>query len=269
MLNPLHPIATEIDSPILFRTVKPDVYEQTLEHGSIWLRSDAYYRTIEDEARRDMGEGFSAGTTTVPLRLPFTSDDGQVHEMLLGGSGNAGQFLQPHYILSMHGSSITDTQREMFGGCTLGIRSPGQLAKELFESAEALVPVTEWVCAQVMYLRPAFTLTRIPLGGAPIQLGSNTFLSTCGRNVLWKDPVLPFIEQDEWRIVIFVNHYLNDDPMEPLKLKVDAVNFYPYLKSTKTVDHAVDGATRFGWIGSLVMSIFRLFNRARRFLQNS
>ncbi len=230
MLNPLNPIAAEMDSPILFRTVNFEVYEQTLTRGSIWLRSDAYYRALEDEVRRDTGEGFSAGTTSLPLRIPLTSDDGNVQEMLLSGSGKTGQFLKPHYIMSMHGSSISVVEREKFGGYTLGIRSPGQLSNELSEKAEAHVSVVEWVCAQVMYLRPALTLTRCPLGGAPIQLGSDTFLSTCGRNALWKDPVSPFIEQDEWRLVIFVDHYLNGDPMAPLKLNVDASNFYRYLE---------------------------------------
>ena len=81
--------------------------------------------------------------------------------------------------------------------------------------------------------------------GSSIQLGSDTFLSTCGRNAFWKDPVSPFIEQDEWRIVIFVNRYLNNDPMAPLKINVDVANFYPYLEPPQMAIRAADGATTF------------------------
>ena len=39
---------------------------------------------------------------------------------------------------------------------------------------------------------------------------------------------MPFIEQDEWRIVIFTEGYLEGDPMAALKINVEPSHFYAY-----------------------------------------
>jgi hypothetical protein len=54
------------------------------------------------------------------------------------------------------------------------------------------------------------------------------YLDPLNTDVLRKQPIRPFIEQDEWRIVIFTEGYLNDDPHAPLQIQVDPSHFYPY-----------------------------------------
>jgi hypothetical protein len=39
---------------------------------------------------------------------------------------------------------------------------------------------------------------------------------------------MPFIAQDEWRIVVLTGGYLADDTDAPIKINVDTSNFYPY-----------------------------------------
>ncbi len=61
-------------------------------------------------------------------------------------------------------------------------------------------------------------------------IGGNppVYLNPLNTDVLRKRPIVPFIEQDEWRIVILTNGYLGDDPNAPLQLNVDPSNFYAY-----------------------------------------
>ena len=40
-------VTTKLDEPILFRTVKNDVYPHTLSGGSIWLRTNVFYQELE------------------------------------------------------------------------------------------------------------------------------------------------------------------------------------------------------------------------------
>ena len=66
---------------------------------------------------------------------------------------------------------------------------------------------------------------------AAIKLDGNpaVAIKSINTDVLRKEPVEPFIFQDEWRIAIFSSGYLNDDPNEPLKINVDPNNFYEYI----------------------------------------
>src|SRR5687767_4472029 len=99
-------VSSDLDEPIIFRTTTSAISQATLATGSLWLRSDHYYRTIEDTARKDDAEGFNGSKLVVPLRI--ASHNGptiQIH-----GDGQIGQQIVPHYILSMHGSSISEDQ---------------------------------------------------------------------------------------------------------------------------------------------------------------
>jgi hypothetical protein len=68
-------------------------------------------------------------------------------------------------------------------------------------------------------------------GAAAIDLSGDgpLFLKSINTSVLRKEPVLPFIEQDEWRIVVFTDGYLNNDPLTPPDINVDPGHFYDYL----------------------------------------
>ena len=62
-------IEAELDNPILFRTMSSDVYNCTVNEGSIWLRSSEYYQKIEDQARNDDSEGINSAKLIIPLNF--------------------------------------------------------------------------------------------------------------------------------------------------------------------------------------------------------
>ena len=101
-------IKTKLDRPIIFRTCSKEVYEATLSTGSIWLRSSLYYRKTEDVARKDRSEGVNGTAALFPLR--FNPDSAQA--MTLQGPGSIGQEIILHYLMSMHGTSITEATRK-------------------------------------------------------------------------------------------------------------------------------------------------------------
>jgi hypothetical protein len=84
------------------------------------------------------------------------------------------------------------------------------------------------------YQYTALTQSNQPQGAA-ISIGGepNVYLKSINTDVLRKEPVQPFIEQDEWRIVVFTNGYYKNDPMEPLDIFVEPSHFYEYLPSNK------------------------------------
>lgn len=228
MTTPLSHIATDPDHPILFRTMGESVFDSTLATGSIWLRSDLYYREIEDKVRHDLSEGVNSGSTTIPLNLQM---DKAGSSLLIQGNGRVAQAIVPHYILSLHGSSISADQHAGFGGFTIGVKSIKRLAEEIYVRAKEVIGEHMWRFGQVAYQRTAFTVTANPVGTAPIAFGdSGLCLSLANTDVLRKDPVWPFIEQDEWRIVLFVEQYLDNNPDQPLRIAVDPGHFYPYLR---------------------------------------
>ena len=126
-LQPVSEVRVDFDEPILFRTVGAEVYESTLASGSLWLRSDQYFRELEDEVRKDKTEGVNAGQTVVPLRL----EPENAQEIQIDGHGHIGQQLAPHYILSLHGSSISPDQHRAFGRYTFGVKSITKLSAEI------------------------------------------------------------------------------------------------------------------------------------------
>ena len=191
----MNSIQTKLDRPIIFRTVDKTVYDTTLTSGSLWLRSSHYYRHIEDQTRADKSEGINGTQCSFPLHFKPPS----AQALSLEGNGTIGTEIIPHYIISMHGTSITDKVRQEFGGFTMGVSCLADLSAEILFQVSQQLPVTSYRFGQVAYQR--------------------------------KDPVEPFILQDEWRIAIFTQGYLNNDPNEPLKINVDTKHFYEYIKA--------------------------------------
>lgn len=224
---PTAKIKTKFDRPIIFRTCEKVVYESTLKTGSIWMRSSHYYRNIEDIARQDKSEGINGTQALFPLN--FSPDSAQA--LTLTGDGSVGQEIIPHYIMSMHGTSVSEDARKGFGDYTLGIHCIADLAAEILYQASKKLSVHSYRFGQVSYQRTSLCQSYSGPGAA-IKLAGNpsVFIKSINTDVLRKDPVEPFISQDEWRIAIFPTNYLNDDWREPLKLNVDPSHFYPYIE---------------------------------------
>lgn len=216
----------DIDEPILFRTTGNDVYNATIGTGSLWLRSGQYFRELEDKVRSDTNEGVSIGKINIPLS--FEIPDGP--KINIEGEGAIGQEVRPHYILSLHGSSISTTQLRLFGEKTFGIRSLSKLSAEVLLESSKILKDCSCRYGPVAYQYSGFALSYNPIGGSPVKLGGepSLYLKPAHTNILRKEPIIPFIEQDEWRIAIFTENYLNDDPNEPLKINVNPAHFYPY-----------------------------------------
>lgn len=227
MNTPLSPIHTDLGEPILFRTTSKQVYESTLETGSIWLRSDKYYRELEDNVRNDASESGNPGTTSVPLRIATPNGP----EIDIHGPGQVGQFVAPHYLVSLHGSSIAPSERDAFGGHTFGVRSLSRLSAEILYQCSRQIRCVGYRFGHVAYQYAAFAIMLQSNGGAAIQIGDNPahFLNPINTEVLRKRPIKPFIDQDEWRIVVFTDGYIGGDPSVPLKINVEKTHFFPYL----------------------------------------
>lgn len=229
MIRPLSPVSAEFDEPILFRTARQDVYEATLATGSLWLMSDQYFREVEDQARSDLSEGVNASTTIVPIWLkPENGPDFQIQ-----GPGHVGQQIRPHYILSMHGSGISAEQLHAFGGCTFGIGSITKLSAEMLYRCSLILKSTGYRFGQVYYQQATLAQSHKSNGASAIQIGGvpPVYLNPLNTDVLRKQPVAPFIEQDEWRIVVFTEGYLDNDPKVPLQINVAPSHFYPYFRA--------------------------------------
>lgn len=220
------PLLTEYNEPILFRTVCRDVYEPTLRSGSVWLRSDAYYRKIEDAVRQDVSEGANMSLISYPLYIARHN----APQVTIQGSGEIGVAIRPHYIISLHGLSIAKRLVTEFGGHTFGIKSLSRLSAEILYTASQQIRCSGYRFGAVAYQRTSLGLVLGSNGGGAVQLPGNPpcILTATNTDVLRKDPVQPFIDQDEWRIVVFTNGYLNNDAQEPLKVNVSPDHFFPY-----------------------------------------
>jgi len=201
-------------------------YRSSVEEGSIWLRSSVYYREIEDQARKDVSEGINGSTTLLPLHFQPNKGAG----VTIKGSGSIGCEIIDHYIVSLHGISISESVHKGFGGCTFGIKNLDRLSAEILYQVSKQYPVKGYRYGQVAYQHTALSLSLNPSTSAMCLNGEpNEYVKSMNTDVLRKSPVLPFIEQDEWRIVIFLEGSKNLDPMRPIKINVDASNFYEYI----------------------------------------
>jgi hypothetical protein len=210
-----------LHEPLVFRTTSAEVYTKSLT-GSLWLRSGQYYRELEDGIRNDPLEGVSSGTTSVPLTIRVGGTSFRIQ-----GNGSIGQVISPHYLVSFHGTSISAAQRREFGGHTFGVRSLSRLSVDVLFQVSQQIRCSGYCFGQVSYQHTALTLTLFSPGAA-INLGGDPPLSlgALNTNVLRKRPVAPFIEQDEWRIVIFTDGYLGNDAATALKICVARSHFY-------------------------------------------
>jgi len=225
----LNIIKTDLDKPILFRTVDPNVYRPTLDTGSIWLRTSRYYRAIEDKARSDIGEGVNSSSMKLPLN--FKSRTGANVNLLSDGMGKVGTEIIDHYLVSLHGISISESARNEFGGCTMGVVNLDKLAAEILYECSKQIDVKGYRYGPVHYQNTALVRSQHS-NSAVINIGSDTvpeFVKTLPTDVLRKEPVEPFISQDEWRIVIFSNTFISNDFNEPLKINVSPEHFYEYI----------------------------------------
>jgi hypothetical protein len=224
----MNPILTDLDSPLVFRTTNAEVYKPSLASGSLWLRSDHYYRELEDAARNDTLEGFNGAQGGIPMHFPPMFDG---IALTIVGTGSIGQMIVPHYLACFHSTSITEEQRQQFGGHTFGVRNFARLAAEVMYRSSLQVPVSGYRFGQVSYQHSALARQMHPISGAAIRISGKppTHLNPINTDVLRKRPAKPFIDQDEWRIAIFTSGYLNNDPNAPLCVHVDPSHFYPYL----------------------------------------
>lgn len=158
-------IQTKLDRPIIFRTMNKTVYNSTLSNGSIWLRSSHYYRSIENNTRADISEGINSTLCRFPLHFKPKS----AQALSLQGNGSIGTEIVPHYIISMHGTSITDKVREEFGGFTMGVKCIADLSSEVIFQVSKQLPVTSYIFGQVKYQRTALTMS-YNLSSAPLTL---------------------------------------------------------------------------------------------------
>ena len=212
---------------MLFRTTSEEVYKGALDTGSLWLRSDKYYRDLEDKTRSDQSEGANSGTTSLPLNIKMKNGI----PLQIKGDGQIGQLNWPHYLISLHGSSITSAQRAAFGGYTFGVLNFSRLSAEVLFQASRKIKCTGYTYGQIRYQYSAFAQSFHSSGGAAFKIGDNPpcYLNPVDNDVLRKRPIHPFIEQDEWRIVIFTAGYVDNDPTLPLKINVSPKHFYAYM----------------------------------------
>jgi hypothetical protein len=220
-------IESELDSAILFRTTTSEVYKNTMEDGSIWLRSAQYYRELEDKVRNDRHEGVNGARIEFPIKV--MGENGVKSEIIGDGTGSLGQQIIPHYIASFHGVSISKEQHSSFGSYTFGVKSLTKLSAEILFKVSQIVDVTGYRYGPIAYQYTSLVRTQNTSGGI-YKFDDKTTLSAIKTDVLIKRPLEPFISQDEWRIVIFTKGLYKNDPAEPLRINVDTNHFYSYLK---------------------------------------
>lgn len=219
-------IQADINQPILFRTASKVIAEGTTSTGSIWLRSDQYYSDLEDSVRNDTSEGVSHAK----LAMTGTVSNSNGMSVHICGTGSIGQAIRPHYILSLHSLSISTEQRTAFGGHTFGVRNVAKLAAELLYRCSLQLNCRGYRFGAISYRHTALAVTDYQIGSAAIGLGGNppTYVNPIDTDVLRKAPVWPFVEQDEWRIVIFTDGYSDGDASAPVTVNVDPSHFYNY-----------------------------------------
>ncbi|TFH89130.1 hypothetical protein [Vibrio ouci] len=220
-------IKADFDEPFLFRTASKLVCDNTLKNGEIWLRTNLYYQQIEDKARVDNNEGLSSSKIEFPISVK--SDNGVFIDISGDRTGTMGTNVPPHYLISLHGTSISKQQHTDFGGVTFGISSFSVLTKQIIEETSKQIKVLGYQAGPVSYQFTSLVQTE-KRNGAILEITDNPphYLSTVDMTALRKEPILPFIEQDEWRIVVFTNGFIKGDHLAPLKLKVDKNLFYEY-----------------------------------------
>lgn len=217
-------IDTDFDQPMIFRTVDEKVYKASIEEGSIWLRTNQYYQTLDNKERQDAIEGISG--TKAERMLQFKG-----LRLITHGDGLIGTQLPPHYIMSLHGVGIREEIMRGFGGHTFGIRCLSKLAVEVLYQVSQKINVRGYRYGQVSYQHTAISKSRIKEGqGGILKIGEGDqaeSIHSFDPNFLRKSPEEPFIGQDEWRIVIIPDEIYKGDYKAPLDINVDPSHFFP------------------------------------------
>lgn len=208
---------------MLFRTCEKIAYDAATKEGSLWLRSSHYYRGIENDLARVDG---SEGVNFAPCNFPLKFDRRHTPLSTFSG-GSIGCEIIPCYIFSLHGTGIREDIRREFGGFMFGIRSIYKLVHDILHQAQKQIDVVGHRYGQVSYQYTPLTLSRNP-NSVALALSENLFLKSQNAEILRKAPIEPFIYQDEWRVALFVNEYINNDASEILKLNVSTEHFYDY-----------------------------------------
>lgn len=232
--KPTGKIQADLGAPILFRTTSEQVCQSALDTGSLWLRSDSYYRGLEDKFRNDELEGVSSSKGSIPLR--FKSENGP--EITFSGGGHIGQVIVTHYLACFHGASLSLDQWQDFGGHSFGVRNFSRLVAEILFRCSKIIGCTGYRYGSVSYQHSVLSHSAHTVGGAAIEISGNppTYVNPLSTDVLRKQPKPPFILQDEWRVAIFTSGYVDDDPMAPLCINVDPANFYEYPLSASEAE---------------------------------
>ena len=206
-------------------------HQQALELQRLRVEIDAMLsgalKLQEDLARADRLEGVGGTKAHIPLRFKYESSP----ELTIQG-GTIGQKIVPHYILSLHGTALSEEYRSSFGGHTFGVKCIARLAAEVLYQASKQLCVHGYRFGPVSYQHTAICISHSGQGAA-IGLGGTPQMSlrSLDTDVLRKEPVEPFISQDEWRIVVFPASYVKGDPKEPLKINVSPDHFFEYIRS--------------------------------------
>ena len=188
------------------------------------MRSTHYYRGIEEDLARVDG---NEGVNTIPHSFPLHFDPDISFVTTISGSGRIGCEIRCAYILSLHGTGIDPSTRATFGDHMFGIKSLYKLVNDIVYQASQQVEVIGHRYGQVSYQYTPLTVSKNGNNSA-IELKEGFYLKSLYTEILRKDPVIPFILQDEWRIAIFVPQYINNDSSEILKINVNRENFYSY-----------------------------------------
>jgi hypothetical protein len=78
----------------------------------------------------------------------------------ISGDGKVGQALEPNYIISLHGTSISDSQRMGFGGFTYGVKSIAKLSAQILYDASKVIDIVGYRFGQVAYQSTALMQTQ-------------------------------------------------------------------------------------------------------------
>jgi hypothetical protein len=217
-------LQSNFEEPLLFRSGDRVVHDSAINDGSLRMKSIHFYRGIENDAARvDGHEGINTTPFTFPLR--FDRNISNISEIT--GGGRIGCEIRNAYILSLHGTGIDPSIREGFGAYMFGIKSLYSLVNEIIYQASRQVEVIGHSYGQVSYQYTPLTISKNGMNTA-IELSKGIYLKSIATEILRKDPILPFIKQDEWRIAIFVKDYINNDAAESLFINVDKRHFYSY-----------------------------------------
>lgn len=217
-------LKTNFEEPLLFRSCDKTVHDAAVNNGSLWLGSSHYYRGIEEDAARVDG---NEGVNTIPHTFPLRFDRSVSKISEISGDGRIGCEISNAYILSLHGTGIDATVRKSFGDYMFGVKSLYNLVNDIIYQASQQIEVIGHRYGQVSYQYTSLTISR-NMKSSAIKLSEGICLKSMPTDILRKDPICPFIKQDEWRIAIFVKEYLNNNPISPLKINVDKQHFYSY-----------------------------------------